>query len=499
VNGGGHLTLLAETDAGYANLCRLITLARRDQPKGIAALPWRWLVDHSRGLIALSGCRRSEIARALADRDMARAQRVAEQLAAIFGRDHFFLELQRHHERGDRRLNTGLSELGRRSGLRLVATGDVHYLEPGQAPLHDLLTCIRHRTSLEQAGGLLRGNAEYTFRSPAEMAVLFAEWPDALRATVEIAERCHARLPAGPQPLPAVSIPGGVSSLACLRHLCQEGLQHKSVRRPAAADYEATLDRELSIIANQGLVDYFLKVWDLVRFARSQEILCQGRGSAANSLVAYLLDITPIDPLAAAPADQLLPPGLAHPLGTDLLGMLDGYAGGWPDRLLMRIVDVLLAFPSLLLTLTIMAVLGTGLLSAAVAVGLAGAARFARLMRAAVLAVRSQPYIQAARVVGCRPGRILWRHVLPNASGTLIVLSSLELGYALLNISALGFLGLGAQPPAPEWGTMLAEGRGLLRDAPWAADAPGLAITLSVLAVNLLGDAWREALDAAGR
>jgi len=238
------------------------------------------------------------------------------------------------------------------------------------------------------------------------------------------------------------------------------------------------------------------------------------------------------NPLATAPADQLRPPSLAHPLGTDLLGrdvwsrllwggrlslaagllavglvalpgtllgMLAGYAGGWPDRLLMRIVDVLLAFPSLLLTLTIIALLGTGLLSAAVAVGLAGVARFARLVRAAVLGVQSQPYIQAARVVGCRPGRILWRHVLPNASGTLIVLSSLELGYALLNISALGFLGLGAQPPAPEWGTMLADGRGLLRDAPWAAGAPGLAITLSVLAVNLLGDAWREALDAGGR
>jgi peptide/nickel transport system permease protein len=254
------------------------------------------------------------------------------------------------------------------------------------------------------------------------------------------------------------------------------------------------------------------------------------------ALLAGLVVAAPLlsgyDPLATAPAGQLLPPSLAHPLGTDLLGrdvwsrllwggrlslaagilavglvalpgtllgMLAGYAGGWPERLLMRMVDVLLAFPSLLLTLTIMAVLGTGLLSAALAVGLAGVARFARLMRAATLGVRSQPYIQAARVVGCRPGRILGRHVLPNVSGTLVVLSSLELGYALLNISALGFLGLGAQPPAPEWGTMLAEGRGLLRYAPWVAGAPGLAITLSVLAVNLLGDAWREALDAGGR
>lgn len=293
VNGGGHLTLLAETDAGYANLCQLITLARRDQQKGMAALPWRRLTDYNQGLIALSGCRRSEIACALESRDMARAQQVAERLAAIFGRDNFFLELQRHYERGDRRLNAGLSELGRRLGLRLVATGNVHYLAPEQACLHDVLTCIRHRTPLERANGLLRSNDQYYFRSPAEMATLFAEWPDALRATLEIAERCRAQLPAGPQPLPVSPLAGQ------LHQLCLEGLWRKVVSPRRYAEYETTLDRELAIIQQQGLADYFLMVWDLVQYARSQGILCQGRGSAANSLVAYLLDITPIDPLAA--------------------------------------------------------------------------------------------------------------------------------------------------------------------------------------------------------
>ena len=307
-NGGGHLMLLAQDETGYANLCRLITLARRDQQKGLAALPRRWLADHNEGLIALSGCRRSEIARALLDRDARSARRFAERFAAIFGRDNFFLELQRHHQRGDRRLNAGLTVLAQQLDVRLVATGNVHYLSPDEAPLHDALTCIRHRVSLDQANDLLRSNAEYYFRSPGEMAVLFAEWPDALRATLDIAERCHARLPAGPQTLPSISIlpapfgPGqadGHSPAEHLRHLCQAALERKGLRRKAEDGYQATLDRELSIIAEQGLVGYFLIVWDLVRFARSQGILCQGRGSAANSLVAYLLDITPIDPLSA--------------------------------------------------------------------------------------------------------------------------------------------------------------------------------------------------------
>ncbi len=238
--------------------------------------------------------------------------------------------------------------------------------------------------------------------------------------------------------------------------------------------------------------------------------------------------LAPYSPIAADPANQLLPPGPAHLAGTDLfgrdvwsrllwggrlslaagilavtlaalpgslLGLLAGYSGGWLDALLMRLVDMLLAFPSLLLALALVAWLGPGLVSAALAVGLAGIPRFARLVRASTLGVRSELYIEAARVIGCRPERILLRHVAPNVSSAVIVLGSLELGYALLNIGALSFLGLGAQPPTPEWGAMLAEGRGLLRDAPWAPTAPGLAITLTVLAFNLLGDALRDALD----
>jgi peptide/nickel transport system permease protein len=244
------------------------------------------------------------------------------------------------------------------------------------------------------------------------------------------------------------------------------------------------------------------------------------------SLAAPIL--APYSPIAADPINQLLLPSPAHLAGTDLfgrdvwsrllwggrlslaagilavtlaalpgslLGLLAGYSGGWLDALLMRLVDMLLAFPSLLLALALVAWLGPGLVSAALAVGLAGIPRFARVVRSATLGVRSELYIEAAQVVGCRPGRILLRHVAPNVGGVVIVLGSLELGYALLNIGALSFLGLGAQPPTPEWGAMLAEGRTLLRDAPWVTTAPGLAITLTVLAFNLLGDALRDALD----
>ena len=237
--------------------------------------------------------------------------------------------------------------------------------------------------------------------------------------------------------------------------------------------------------------------------------------------------LAPYDPIATAPANQLQPPSLSHPAGTDLfgrdvwsrvlwggrlslgagaltvalavlpgslLGLLSGYAGGRLDSFLMRIVDVLLAFPSLLLALAIVALLGPGLVSVALAVGLAGIPRFARLVRAGASEVGSEPFIEAARVIGCRPERILLRHVAPNVREIIIPLAALEFGYALLNISALSFLGLGAQPPTPEWGAMLAEGRALLRHAPWISTAPGLAITLSVLSFNLLGDALSDAL-----
>ncbi|GBL38666.1 error-prone DNA polymerase [Anaerolineaceae bacterium] len=294
----GHLTLLAETQAGYANLCQLITLARNAQTKGSAALPRAVLAAHSAGLIALSGCRGGVLAQALRQRQPEHALQLAARLAQLFGRNNFFIELQRHHERGDRARNCALQTLASQLQLPLVATGNVHYLESTDAPLHDVLTCIRSRVALEHAGSLLRTNAEYRFRTPQEMAALFAEWPAALANTLVIAARCQAQLPHGPQQLPKIELPPGVNAAEYLTALCQAALQTR-VAAAAAPAYRETLARELEIISEQQLANYFLVVWDLVRFARQRGILCQGRGSAANSLTAYLLGITPVDPLAA--------------------------------------------------------------------------------------------------------------------------------------------------------------------------------------------------------
>jgi error-prone DNA polymerase len=303
---GSHLTLLIEHAAGYANLCRLITLARRDQDKGVARLDKRDLAAHAEGLIALSGCRRGEIPRLLMEEKRGQALAVARGFARVFGPDRFFIELQRHYVRGDNRLLARLTTLAHRAGLDVVATGNVHYLHPHQREVHDVLRCIRHQAVLEDAGDLLRPNDEYVLRSPGEMAALFSDIPIALENAWRIAERCASAcdyLPAGMQTLPSAptSPPlGGTRGEARdaphhkLRQLCQRALHRRYPVDPPVD----LLERELSVIEQMGLANYFLVVWDIVRFAQRAGIRCQGRGSAANSLVAYLLDISPIDPVA---------------------------------------------------------------------------------------------------------------------------------------------------------------------------------------------------------
>ena len=238
--------------------------------------------------------------------------------------------------------------------------------------------------------------------------------------------------------------------------------------------------------------------------------------------------LAPYDPLQMAPGERLLPPNWQHPAGTDLfgrdvlarllhggrltlgigslavliaalpgiaLGLVAGYAGGWVDRVIGWLVNVMLSFPAVLLALTIVAALGTGTFNVVIAVGVAAIPTYTRLVRGQVLSARRQPYVRAAVIVGNRPLRIVLRHILPNVFGPIIVLATLDVGWAILNASALSFLGLGVQPPTAEWGLMLNEGRGFLRDAPWMTTAPGLAIATTVLAANLLGDALRDILD----
>lgn len=246
----------------------------------------------------------------------------------------------------------------------------------------------------------------------------------------------------------------------------------------------------------------------------------------ALSLASPLL--APHDPADINPNERLAPPSASYPLGTDnlgrcitsrllyggrlslasagaasfmvlligvVVGAVAGYAGGWLDAIVMRVVDLLLAFPLLVLALAITGFVGVGMGSVLAGVVSVWWASYARIVRGLVLALRERAFIEAARTVGGRPARIIARHVIPNVVPPVLVLATLEMGSLLLAISGLNFLGLGVQPPTSEWGAMLNDGRPFLRSEPQLMIYPGLAISLAVLGFNLLGDGLRDALD----
>jgi len=178
-----------------------------------------------------------------------------------------------------------------------------------------------------------------------------------------------------------------------------------------------------------------------------------------------------------------------------LIGVIAGYFRGWIDTAIMRLMDVILAFPSLLLALVLVAVLGPGLINAMIAIALVYQPHFVRLTRAAVMAEKSRDYVVAAKVAGAGPLRLMCKTILPNCMAPLIVQGTLSFSNAILDAAALGFLGMGAQPPTPEWGTMLAEAREFILRAWWVVTLPGIAILVTVLAINVMGDGLRDALD----
>jgi peptide/nickel transport system permease protein len=186
--------------------------------------------------------------------------------------------------------------------------------------------------------------------------------------------------------------------------------------------------------------------------------------------------------------------GFAIVIGA-IIGAVSGYLGGWVDNIVMRLMDIMLAFPALLLALAIVTILGPGLLNMLYAIGIVSIPAYARIVRASVLSVKEQDYILAARAIGAPPSRILFRNVFPNTLTPLIVQATLGIGTAILDSAGLSFLGLGAQPPQPEWGAMLGQGRFAVFTAPHIVLFPGLAIMLTVLGFNLLGDGLRDALD----
>jgi len=269
---------------------------------------------------------------------------------------------------------------------------------------------------------------------------------------------------------------------------------------------------------------------DLLRKASRHGLVLAGGGVVLflGFVAAFGQALAPYDPLAMDFTARFAPPSLAHPFGTDdfgrdlfsrvlygarvsvqvafiavgisasagvTLGVTAGYLGGWVDEVIMRAMDVIFAFPAVLLAITVMAILGRGVENAMIAIAIVYAPIFARVTRGAVISVRDREFVTAARALGQSHVRIMWAHVLPNALGPIIVQTSLSLAFAILAEAALSFFGLGTQPPDPSWGRMLAEGRGFLGQAPWMGVFPGLAIMVSVLGFNLLGDGLRDVLD----
>lgn len=190
----------------------------------------------------------------------------------------------------------------------------------------------------------------------------------------------------------------------------------------------------------------------------------------------------------------LISVGIALVIGS-FIGVIAGYFGGKWDEILMRFIDILLAFPSILLAILIVAILGPKLTNAMIAIGIVNVPIYARLLRSTVLTVKNQEFIEAAHAVGSTHTRIIFTHILPNCLSPLIVQATLGIGSAILETAGLSFLGLGAQPPTPEWGTMLSQAKDFIRTAPWVIAFPGIAITLVVVAFNLMGDGLRDLLD----
>jgi error-prone DNA polymerase len=294
-----HLPLLAETREGYANLSTLITIGRRDAPRGSPSVTLDQLASHAAGLFALTGCPRGWVA-TLAERgDADGACDATATLLDIFDR-RVAIECWDHGLPEERVTTARLIDVARALDIPWVVTNDVHYARARDRMIHDVLCSLRHKLPLDEMGTRLRPNGEWYLKSAAQMARRWRHAPEGIRATLDVAERCAFRLDTLAPTLPAFALPPGVASDEYLDRLVEQGAQERwgppgTARRTPAHDKQ--IAHELKLINKLGLAGYFLIVWDIVRFARRRGILCQGRGSAANSAVCYCLGITAVDPI----------------------------------------------------------------------------------------------------------------------------------------------------------------------------------------------------------
>ena len=283
-----RLTLLVENRTGYKNLCRLLTAGALEHPKGQARYTWEQVEKHAEGLRCLTGGDEGPLA------NVQEAESVLHKISGIFkGRTH--VELQRHHRRDEEHRNIALVDLARRLRLPLVATNGVRYARPEDKELHDILTCIREGRNVENAGRLLGINAERHVKSAEEMLALFRDLPEAIDGAWELANTLDFTLADLGYQFPDFPLPPGETNDSYLRKLTWNAARARF--RPLTGKAQLQLEKELNMIEKLQLAGYFLIVWDIVRFCQREQILVQGRGSAANSAVCYALGITAVDPV----------------------------------------------------------------------------------------------------------------------------------------------------------------------------------------------------------
>ncbi|EDY16342.1 DNA-directed DNA polymerase [Chthoniobacter flavus Ellin428] len=292
---GAVLPVLVESRTGYQNLCRLITQAKLRGTKTDAPVYWSELAEFTEGLVALTGDEEGPIARCLERDDLAGARERVTRLRRAFGDKNVFVEVQRHLQRGEELRIRQLADLAGAERLPLLATNGVQYSIPEQRGVLDVFTCARHHTHLDAAGRLLSANGERYLKSAAQMAKLFTDLPEAIDNTVALAERLHFTLADLGYKFPTFPVPEGESMATYLRKQVLAG-----ARARCRNFNERTLrqiDHELGLIEQLGFCGYFLCIWDLVEFAKKSDIMIQGRGSAANSVVCFSLGITACDPI----------------------------------------------------------------------------------------------------------------------------------------------------------------------------------------------------------
>jgi len=306
---GAHLTLLSETPRGYANLSRLLSRANLESPRDEPRVPFAWLAEYAEGLIALSGCRKGEVA-ALAEGSKVRdAIEVAARYRDVFGAQSYFIELQDNLVYEDQTRNEALVAVAAELGLGIVATNNVHYSVHELHRLHDVLTAVRHHTNLEEARPHLRANSEFYLKSPAEMECRFAHLPEAIENTARIAKRCRSfdltrDLSYEFPDYDSREAPGGsgrapLSPDEFLRETAYDlaKKQYGTVVGRLPEHVHARLEKELALIQSSKRAGFFLRLWDILRYAHENNLPVRGRGSSVGSLVCYLLGLSGIDPI----------------------------------------------------------------------------------------------------------------------------------------------------------------------------------------------------------